>query len=452
MVRMGSGTILTKVYKYFLAVSGFDPVNSLLAYSGGRDSSTLFHGLRKLQELEEERRLVAQTCTQARVALTVARIRTGAIQERSTAKRIGIEAAAREYRYRAITAIARSHSLSYVITAHTRDDLSETLLRRIFSSSSSSGLKGIPSVRNLGEGITVLRPMLGISRREIDEYIQKERLTVSEDSSNEEDLFQRNKIRKILKPSLVRVFPGWEKGLRGTSSRVSIDGDFIDKAAEEAAQRCIFRYMEGFRVSTERYISQHRAIRLRLLTRVCGSLQGRVSLSWRAILEFDRSILSGTPKIRGAGISIERREGSLFIAPSLDFHGHRGYFFLIPGPGIYRNAGYSVVSEKVVILKAQGKGNTISKNAFTFPLVMRTRKPGDLLVVDGHTVLVDDILKDWKVAPSIREVIPILEDSKGILAVMPICLEGYGLPYRKFRSFKGPLGEEGISLTLKGVR
>ena len=85
MVRMGSGTILTKVYKYFLAVSGFDPVNSLLAYSGGRDSSTLFHillkvgykpgrivyvnhGLRKLQELEEERRLVAQTCTQARVA------------------------------------------------------------------------------------------------------------------------------------------------------------------------------------------------------------------------------------------------------------------------------------------------------------------------------------------------------------------------------------------------
>ena len=292
MAHMGSGTILTKVNRYFLAASGFDPLKSLLAYSGGRDSSTLFHllikggnkpgrvvyvnhGLREPRELEEERRLVTHTCSQACVALTIASIRPGAIQERATAKRIGIEAAAREYRYRAFTTIALRHSLSYVITAHTKDDLSETLLRRIFSSSSASGLRGIPSARNLAKGITVLRPMLGISRREIDEYVQEERLDVSEDSSNEKDLFQRNKIRKTLKPALSLIFPGWEKGVLGTSSRVSIDGDFIDMASEEAAQRFFSQYKEGFRIPAARYNSFHQAIRLRLLLHACSRCLGR---------------------------------------------------------------------------------------------------------------------------------------------------------------------------------
>jgi tRNA(Ile)-lysidine synthase len=326
-------------------------------------------------------------------------------------------------------------------------------LRRTFSSSSSGGLRGIPASRNLRDGILALRPMLGISRREIDAYILEKKLVVSEDSSNAEDTYQRNKIRKTLKPALGRVFPGWEKGLLGTSSRIAIDGDFVDAASKEAAHKVLSPYKNGFRIPIDNYNSLHRAIRLRLLSQACASCSGRVIPSWRSILEFDKAIFSGSPRIQSAGISIERYDGALIIAPSLDFNAHRRYFFLISKPGIYRNGGYSAVFEKFIPLGAtEDSRNAISKNAFVFPFALRTRKPGDQILVDGHSILVDDILKDWKVAPSVRDIVPILEDYNGIFAIMPICLDGYGLLHRKFRSFEGSLGEEGISLILKGVR
>lgn len=112
---------------------------------------------------------------------------------------INIEAWGRRVRYEFFKEVRTTRSLEYVLTAHTADDVAETLLMRLVSN------KELRTIRRRDEGSRLLRPLLSVTRDQIVRYAREHGVFWREDSSNLDLSFLRNRVRHELMPVL-RVF------------------------------------------------------------------------------------------------------------------------------------------------------------------------------------------------------------------------------------------------------
>ena len=123
----------------------------------------------------------------------------------------GIESAARKARYDLLIKTAIEHKCLYVATAHHSDDNAETLLLNILRGTAPKGLAGIPPARILfrqgRKTIKLIRPMLAVSRREIEDYLLLNEIKSRKDHTNDDDKYTRNWIRKKLLPMLEQKQP-----------------------------------------------------------------------------------------------------------------------------------------------------------------------------------------------------------------------------------------------------
>ena len=186
-----------------------------IAFSGGLDSTVLLHLLAHLAKTESLPALNAihvhhglQTagdawpahcqlvCDELGVPLQVVRV-----QVQSGAS---LERAAREARYAAFTEATQANEL--LLTAQHRDDQAETLLFRLMRGAGVRGLASMPAERSLGPG-HLLRPLLGISRAELEAYAAEHRLTWVQDPSNQDRQYSRNYLRHQVFPALMVRWP-----------------------------------------------------------------------------------------------------------------------------------------------------------------------------------------------------------------------------------------------------
>lgn len=116
------------------------------------------------------------------------------------------EAALREERYAFLLAAAHRRGARYVLTAHTADDQAETILHRVMRGTGVRGLAGIPPARRLSELTTLVRPLLGIRRATIRDYLRELEQPWREDASNADPRYLRNRIRHELIPLLTRDY------------------------------------------------------------------------------------------------------------------------------------------------------------------------------------------------------------------------------------------------------
>lgn len=119
----------------------------------------------------------------------------------------GSEAEARQARYHFLQSAAEEVGARYVVTAHTADDQVETLMLRIFRGTGLSGLAGIPFYRPLGEMATLVRPLLGHRRHEIEAYLAERQLEYRTDASNLLNTYTRNWVRNELLPLVRKELP-----------------------------------------------------------------------------------------------------------------------------------------------------------------------------------------------------------------------------------------------------
>ena len=198
----------------------------LVAVSGGPDSVALLHLLCDLRkelglhlevahlqhgirgaEAEEDARFVAELAEKLGLPLHLKTVDLSRI--RSAAGKGNLEELARVERYRFFAAVARERKLVKIATAHTQDDQAETVLMWLLRGSGLKGLGGIPPLHELDETTTesgsrlfVIRPLLDVSRAEIEEYMNERQLTFRLDRSNQDISFLRNWIRLKLIPQL----------------------------------------------------------------------------------------------------------------------------------------------------------------------------------------------------------------------------------------------------------
>ena len=152
------------------------------------------------------------------------------------ARRAGqtLEEAARIRRYRFLTRAAGETGCSWVVTAHHQQDQAETVLHHILRGTSLRGLAGMPHSRTLGQGVTLVRPLLAVNRQQIHTYLKECDIPFRDDASNDDTEFTRNRIRHELLPLLSREFNDQtQQHLVSLSQQAAEIVEYLDAVASE---------------------------------------------------------------------------------------------------------------------------------------------------------------------------------------------------------------------------
>ncbi|MBD2678501.1 MULTISPECIES: tRNA lysidine(34) synthetase TilS [Nostoc] len=145
---------------------------------------------------------------------------------------INSEAAARDWRYEALSAIAQANNYQYIVTGHTASDRAETLLYNLIRGTGADGLQALTWQRPLTTGIILVRPLLEITRTQTQQFCQDFQLPIWEDSTNQDLQYARNRIRQELLPYLRQNFnPQVESALAQTAELLQAEVEYLEKAA-----------------------------------------------------------------------------------------------------------------------------------------------------------------------------------------------------------------------------
>lgn len=122
---------------------------------------------------------------------------------------ISVEMAARDLRYEWFAELCREQSFEAVAVAHNANDNAETLMLNLLRGTGGRGLRGMSDERTMNTGLTIIRPLLGISRREIHDWMMRHGCSWREDRTNTDTRFKRNLIRQQVFPLFEKVNPSY---------------------------------------------------------------------------------------------------------------------------------------------------------------------------------------------------------------------------------------------------
>lgn len=151
-------------------------------------------------------------------------------------KHCSLEEAAREMRYKFMAKVAGVAGASRIVVGHTRDDQVETILMHLLRGTGVAGLRGLQPQSSIrcsedGDKVTIVRPMLEITREDVLSYCQQHKLSPRSDSSNLSLSFFRNRLRLELLPRLKDYNPGINEALLRLAKIASDDVSFIEEQA-----------------------------------------------------------------------------------------------------------------------------------------------------------------------------------------------------------------------------
>ncbi len=178
---------------------------------------------------DEDERFVEKLACSLGIPITVERVDVPRL-----ARQLGgaIEDAGRDARYGLYRKICVERGFSRAAVAHHADDQAETVLMRILRGAGLRGLAGIPPTRELGEHVTVIRPLIEVSRLQIEQYCEKRGLATRTDPTNVDTQYFRNKVRCELLPLLEREYnSNIRAGLARLARLAALDEQYLEKQA-----------------------------------------------------------------------------------------------------------------------------------------------------------------------------------------------------------------------------
>ncbi|MDE7075691.1 MAG: tRNA lysidine(34) synthetase TilS, partial [Clostridia bacterium] len=201
-----------------------------VAVSGGRDSMALLHYLKKCggdfgitvsalncdhgirgEESERDSAFVKDYCAANGIPLRFFKAERGSFKD---------ENGARMWRLDCYRKVLEEGGADVIATAHHLSDNAETVLFNLARGTSLAGVKGIADELSLG----IIRPLISISREQIDEYIEVNHIPFVVDASNLSDGYTRNKIRHNVLPALEEAVHGAARNIYNFSRLAAEDG------------------------------------------------------------------------------------------------------------------------------------------------------------------------------------------------------------------------------------
>ncbi|MCW5317670.1 tRNA lysidine(34) synthetase TilS [Nostoc sp. KVJ3] len=220
----------------------------LIAVSGGQDSLCLIKLLLDLQSkwgwnlgiAHCDHRWRSDSQANAHHVENLAKTWGTSFYLETAKESINSEAAARNWRYQALSAIAQANNYQYIVTGHTASDRAETLLYNLIRGTGADGLQALTWQRPLTTDIMLVRPLLEITRIQTEQFCQEFNLPIWEDSTNQDLQYARNRIRQELVPYLRENFnPQVESALAQTAELLQAEVEYLEKAAQELRQKAL---------------------------------------------------------------------------------------------------------------------------------------------------------------------------------------------------------------------
>ncbi len=320
----------------------------------------------------------------------------------------GSEAAARAARYDAYRACRADHML----LAHNQDDQVETLLLRLLRGAGVKGLAAMPLARADGD-LHVVRPLLDVSRREIERYARRRKLEWVDDESNADTYFLRNFLRGEILPRIEPRVPGYRATLTRAAAHFAEAAALLDEMALLDAQGG----MQGDALGVDG-LRRLPAARARNLLRHFLANKGISMPDKRTLDEALRQAISAKQdarvRINLGSHTLHRFDGALHLVPALD----------APDPGFSatwegeRSLRIVALGATLKMVLSRGTGIDLERLR-ELPVTLRLRRGGERLRPDAARPRrqVKDLFQEQGVPPWLRERIPFLWSGRHLVWV-----------------------------------
>lgn len=288
----------------------------VVAFSGGADSMALTHYLSgkfdkkrivcahvnhmlRGNEANEDEEAAREFCRQNNLLFAILREDISVL---SAERKIGTEECGRQVRYNFFSSLADGEN-DVIATAHNANDNAETMLMNMAVGSGLSGLSGIPVRRG-----KIIRPLLSVTRKEIEEYCTFYNLPFVTDSTNIMDIYTRNRIRNHVIPRLEQINPRFCEAANRLSRTAAEAEDFIRRSAEELLKRAQGEYGLSLEVITDAHPAcLKQALKMWAENGGCGRLSA-IHLE-----ELSGSLKNGSRTVLPGGFKAECSEGYLTL-------------------------------------------------------------------------------------------------------------------------------------------
>ena len=467
--------MITKVRK---SIENYKEYPMVVAVSGGADSVALLLGLCQLreemglnlhvlhvehgirgEESKKDASFVENLCQELKVPCRVVPVD---VPSYCAKEKVGTEEGARCLRYSALSTYAKFIG-GVVLLAHHMDDQAETMLFQMLRGSGLRGLGGMRRSRRDQDGVTYLRPLLSVHRREIEAYLAEQGQAYCTDSTNQEMEYHRNYIRKEIMPRLAEVNSQGIAHMARTAEQLAEVSDYLRQEArsfleeEDALGEKTGLTERSARGSIERLQSLHpvmqKQVVYEMLLWVAGSHKDLGSVHLEQLLGLIE-LQSGKQVHLPDGIVARREFGLIVIERKLEEDPNlvEELFFQPGSPGKSKREVEIAVQNEMFYCRTfsfSGKMEEIPQKQYTKwfdydkisdGFSIRTRKSGDYLICDaaGHHkrlknyfieekwsakkrdtawILAQDAHVLWVVGGRISETVKVTEDTKWILEI-----------------------------------
>lgn len=252
----------------------------LLAVSGGADSICMAHMFWRLTKLTpvklhiitfnhnlrkaaaKEIKLVENFAKKFNLPFTSVSLD---VKGYAKAQGASIETAARTLRYAGLSEKAKQLKFNKVATAHNANDNAETVLMWLIRGAGSAGTSGIPLQRPLAKNITLIRPILPVTRAKINAYVKKNKLAFCTDKSNYDDKFTRNKIRLKIMPEMEKINPALIEQLYSFTRITSRENAFLESLTAKKFAKSVRVFKNKLLLDLTAFFGYNEALRYKLL-------------------------------------------------------------------------------------------------------------------------------------------------------------------------------------------
>lgn len=395
-----------------------------VAYSGGIDSQVLLNIAYKLKDKlnynliaihvnynlrgEEsigDEMFARDTAKNYNIDIYVKHIEKGSYNNKNT------QLEARKDRYSFFKELYNKKIYDYLLIAHNKDDLTETIIYRMIKGSGTNIYKALSKKRKY-----VLRPILNFYRKDIENYAKENNLSHREDSSNKTNKYSRNKLRNVIIPMLEEINLQAKNNIIKFAYRVYEESNILRKKVNKT--------YKNIEISRNKINIKNIKNKLLLKKIIIKFLfKNNIEITEKRLLEILKIIYSKKPNIilRLDDYNLTKSYCLLEIVKDNDINADS---ITVYNDGVYNFAGKTINIKTVLNKDIDYKKNIYIKK--TFPIVIRKRKEGDFLYSypNGDKKYLRKILIDLKVPFKDRDLIPIIESENEIAAIY---LNPYGI-------------------------
>lgn len=375
--------MLQKIQKHFEEHFSFTQGKKLLlAVSGGIDSMVLLSVLKKMSleigvahcnfqlrghDSDADAIFVEEQTNALQVPFFLQSFDT---EDYATEHKLSIQVAARKLRYDWFHELLTQENYDYIVTAHHLDDQVETFLIHLSRGTGLHGLLGIPA-----QNEKVIRPLLSISRTEIETYAKENNITWREDASNASDKYVRNKIRHKIIPVLKELNPSFLTSFQNTISNLQQASDLITESSAIVFEKVALLENKTIKIDCEKLLQYtHYKAYLYQWLKEYGFT------AWEDIYNLVAA-QSGKQIFSATHLLLKDRD-FLLLLPKNKEEDEKVYFIEKDSKNLKFPLNVSLCQTDD-ILEPTNNSIFVDQNKLSFPLVVRKKQEGDYFYPSG---------------------------------------------------------------------